>query len=218
MLLRMKNILLSASTLALLAAACADPVGDAPRAQVSAAPAAGAAAARAPLSKDAVRYTITPDTSKISFVGAKVTAKHDGGFQRFSGTVEQAGDQAKVDVEIDMTSVWTDTPKLTGHLQSPDLFDVAKHPTARFTSTSIKRAADGTATVEGDLTLHGVTKRISFPARVEATADAASAQAEFAINRKDFGIVYPGMPDDLIKDEVLLKLDVRAKRAVGSPS
>jgi hypothetical protein len=36
--------------------------------------------------------------------------------------------------------------------------------------------------------------------------------AEFAINRKDFGIVYPGMPDDLIKDDVLLKLHIRANR------
>jgi hypothetical protein len=47
------------------------------------------------------------------------------------------------------------------------------------------------------------------------TADQVDADAEFAINRKDFGLVYPGMPDDLIKDEVLIKLQIHAKKSPG---
>ncbi len=113
---------------------------------------------------------------------------------------------------------YTDNPKLTGHLQSADFFDVAKFPTARFTSTSIAQGKDGTTTVTGDLTMHGVTQRISFPAQVTQSGDLATATAAFGINRKDFGLVYPGMPDDLIKDEVLLKLDVQARRGSGPRS
>ena len=64
----------------------------------------------------------------------------------------------------------------------------------------------------GNLELHGVTKSIKFPATVKASGDSVEVDAEFAINRKDFGVVYPGMPDDLIKDDVLLKLHVRAHR------
>jgi polyisoprenoid-binding protein YceI len=100
-----------------------------------------------------------------------------------------------------------------GHLKSPDFFDVAQFPTATFTSTAIKAGAEGgaTHTVTGTLDLHGVKKSITFPATIAVGADTVSVKSEFAINRKDFNIVYPGKPDDLIKDEVLLKLDIAAK-------
>jgi polyisoprenoid-binding protein YceI len=62
------------------------------------------------------------------------------------------------------------------------------------------------------MTLHGVTKRIGFPADITLTDAGADVTAEFALNRKDFGIVYPGKPDDLIADNVLLKLSVHAKK------
>lgn len=204
----------AASALAL--AGCSDPVGDKPRATVSEAKAPAAApAGESDTPKDLVRYAFTQDGSAIGFVGAKVTGKHDGGFKAFSGTVEATAGKlegAKVDVEIDMASIFTDTERLTGHLKSADFFEVEKFPKSRFTSTSITRNDDGTSTVTGNLTLHGVTKQISFPARISVEGDTATAKAEFGINRKDFGIVYPGKPDDLIKDEVLLKLDVSAKR------
>ena len=49
-------------------------------------------------------------------------------------------------------------------------------------------------------------------------ASSVDADAEFAINRKDFGVVYPGMPDDLIKDDVLIKLKLHGiKVPVASP-
>jgi polyisoprenoid-binding protein YceI len=67
--------------------------------------------------------------------------------------------------------------------------------------------------VTGNLELHGVTKSITFPATITVQGDAVTVKADFAINRKDFGIVYPGKPDDLIKDEVLLKLNIAGKKA-----
>ena len=60
-----------------------------------------------------------------------------------------------------------------------------------------------------------VKKTISFPATITVGADAASGTAEFVINRKDFGIVYPGKQDDLIRDDVLLKLSLKAPRKKG---
>lgn len=226
---RMKHQLLLASAVLSVAVvgACSDPVGDAPRATVTTpttTPPATTPPATTPPptttttpAAGTTRYVFADDGTQqgatVSFVGAKVTGKHAGGFKKVNGTIDVAGDVATVDVTIDMASVFTDNEKLTGHLQTPDLFDVAKFPTARFTSKSITKNADGTSTVSGDFTLHGVTKTISFPATVAVTADGATAQAAFGINRKDFGIVYPGKPDDLINDEVLLKLDVKAKKA-----
>lgn len=174
-------------------------------------------AAAQPSSIKGVAYKIGPADSKIDFVGAKLTGKHDGSFSVFTGTVTvPAGDPLKgsVAVEIETASLKSDSEKLTGHLKSADFFDVAKHPKARFSSTAVKAGGDKGAshTITGNLELHGVTKGISFPANIRMVGDKVEVDAEFAINRKDFGIVYPGMPDDLIKDDVLIKLTVRAPK------
>jgi polyisoprenoid-binding protein YceI len=169
-------------------------------------------------STGAAKLTFSHEGSKLEFVGAKVTGKHDGSFGVFSGTIDWVDanpEKSTVKVEIDTKSIRADNPKLTTHLMTPDLLDVEKYPKASFESTSIKAGGEGgaTHTLTGNFTLHGVTKSISFPAKVNGRADGADVDAEFAINRKDFGITYPGMPDDLIKDEVLIKLQIRAKQA-----
>jgi polyisoprenoid-binding protein YceI len=125
------------------------------------------------------------------------------------------GDVTKgsVSLEVDTTSVVTDTERLTTHLKSQDFFDVATYPKATFASTSVvaDTARGGTHVITGNLDLHGVTKSISFPATVRVTSSGVEADAEFALNRKDFSIAYAGMPDDLIKDDVLMKIKLRAK-------
>lgn len=171
----------------------------------SAAPAAGASAT----------YVFSNQNSELNFVGAKVTKKHDGKFGTFNGTVtlvDSDPTKSSVKVEVDMATISSDDEKLTGHLKSPDFFDVAKFPKATFTSTSIKAggANGATHTVTGNLEMHGVTKSITFPATIRTTPAGVETDAEFGINRKDFGVVYPGMPDDLIKDEVLIRLKLRA--------
>ena len=62
----------------------------------------------------------------------------------------------------------------------------------------------------GNLDLHGVTKSISFPADIQISDNEVAVKAEFAINRKDFNINYPGRPNDLIRDNVVIKLDLKA--------
>ncbi len=211
----MKNSLLASAVLPLLLTACADAVGDKPHAKVEAAKTAPVAVAAPAPAKDGTRYAITPDGSSIGFVAAKVTKTEAGSFGVFRGSITAPTDKpqdAAVDVEIDMDSIQTGSPRLTQHLKTPDFFDTAQFPKARFTSTSMAPNADGTVTVTGDLTMHGVTKRISFPATVGIVGDTATAKAEFAINRQDFKVAYRGAPDDLVKDDVLLKLDVKAKR------
>jgi polyisoprenoid-binding protein YceI len=157
---------------------------------------------------------INPSNSKIEFVGAKVTASHPGGFTDFAGEVDLADpiEQSRIRVTIQTESIFADKEKLTKHLKSPDFFDVTKFPTATFESTEIKKEGEG-HTISGDLTLHGVTKRISFPATISANDSQVDATAEFSINRKDFGIMYPGMPDDLIRDLVVIKLSLKLPRA-----
>ncbi len=173
----------------------------------------GAAPSGEPDEATAGSLAINPSNSKIGFVGAKVTGSHVGGFTGFSGKVD-VGDpieSSSIELTIQTASLFADKEKLTKHLKSPDFFDVGKFPTATFRSTEIKKDGAG-HTISGDLTLHGVTKRVSFPASISATDSEVSANAEFSINRQDFGIAYPGMPDDLIRDLVVIKLSLNLPR------
>ena len=206
------------AALALLAAAagCEEPGAGSPVAVVGTSSSATSTASASPA---AGTQTLALDavTSKLTFVAAKVSMKHEGGFAAFTGAIDLVPDRpeaSRIRIAIDTSSVWTDTPMLTGHVKSPDFFDVEKFPSATFTSTTLAApvAAGGDWTITGDLNLHGVTKSISFPAKVTIDASAVRATSEFTINRKDFGIVYPGAPDDLISDAVLIRLDVRAPR------
>lgn len=167
-----------------------------------------------------VKYTFDQAASKVSWVGSKVTGKHDGGFGTFKGTVDVvdgAPEKSKVDVQIDADSLTSDTEKLTGHLKSPAFFDVKTHPTATFVSTEIKKGGDrgATHTITGNLTIKGITKAVTFPATINLAGDAANVDAEFAINRRDFSLNYAGMPNDLIRDDVVIKLVIRAKKAAA---
>jgi len=198
--------------LTLIAVACSDPAANKPKASVgNAAPESGAA------KTGGETLTISPENSKVDFVAAKVTRSHNGAFKQFSGTVDlvnNSAEQSIVTINIDTASVTTDDDQLTGHLKTADFFDVAKYPKATFVSTKIEpNTANGaTHTITGNFDLHGVKKSISFPATIQVSPDSVSANAEFSINRKDFGINYPGKADDLIRDGVVIKLTIKAPR------
>jgi len=154
---------------------------------------------------------ITPENTKIEFVGAKVTRSHEGGFTKFAGAVDVRDplEDSVIEITIETASLYADRDKLTKHLKSPDFFDVAKYPSAKFRSTKITKTGAGHM-ITGDLTLHGQTKSITFPATFSQGADGGiSGTAGFAIDRQDFGITYPGMPDDLIRDKVVIKLNLK---------
>lgn len=155
--------------------------------------------------------TADPKASSIGFVGAKITGDHKGEFKTFAGEATVAGTVPQaVKFTIEMNSVTSDADDLTKHLMGDDFFAVDKFPKAEFSSTAIAAKTDGAANYEitGDLDLHGVKKSITFPATISVDDRGAKGTAEFKINRKDFKIEYPGKPDDLIKDEVLLKISL----------
>jgi len=185
--------------------------GDASRTGAPSAGAGGGVELKAP---PAGALVLNPENTKIEFVGTKPDGRHEGGFKNFKGGVELPGNDAsaaKISVDIDTTSLYADNPKLTGHLKTPDFFDVKTHPKASFVTTAIKpdAAGGGTHTVTGDLTLHGVTKSISFPATIDLKPDAFSLNSEFKINRGDFGMTYGAGKVD---DPVTIKVSLRAPR------
>lgn len=194
-----------------------DPAKGKVQAKVSE-PAVASAPSPATPAGNAINYAFSQAGSKVQFVGAKVTKKHEGTIDSFSGVVqlvENEPTKSSVQAELNLDALTTDDAKLTKHLKSSDFFDVAKFPKATFKSTAIKAGGDNNAThtVTGNLELRGVTKQISFPARIKHSAEGVQVEAEFAINRRDFGIEYPGMANDLIKDDVLILLKLDAKKS-----
>jgi polyisoprenoid-binding protein YceI len=154
----------------------------------------GAEATPVPVQGGVVK--LTPQNTKIQFVCAHVGARPDprkGGFAKFAGEirVDPATKALKsVDIDIDTTSLSTEVgDKLTNHLKSPDFFEVRRYPSAHFESTKIVPAA-GAQQLTGKLTLHGVTKEISFPATVEVGPSGLTLRSEFTIDRLEFGINY----------------------------
>ena len=199
-----------------LSYACANPAANKPKATVAnAAPESGSAKPA-----NAETLIISPENSKVEFIAAKVTRSHNGSFKQFTGAIDLVNNSvadSRVMIDIQMSSVVTDEDDLTKHLQTPDFFDVAKYPKATFTSTKIVPIlSPGTSgvsyDVSGNFDLHGIKKTITFPATIEVAPDSVSVNAEFAINRKDFGIVFQNKADDLIRDGVVIKLTLKAPR------
>lgn len=192
--------------LTLLVFGCSNPADDKTEAVV------GDAVPVPEISEDAMVFVVDSDQSFVNFVGSKITGSHNGGFHQFDGTIEVVDNDptaSSVTFNIDTTSLWADDDRLTKHLKSPDFFEVEAHPQAVFESTSIEVSDDG-YTVTGNLDLHGISKSVSFPAWIEVSPDSVRIEAEFFIQRFDFDLVYPGKPDDLIRDEVVIHFELIA--------
>lgn len=217
--------LLAALAVALPLAACAD-VGDAPEA-VTEAPAAGDATGDAALTFTGTAWPIVASDSTVTWTAAKITRSHVGGFQTVTGTIYvDGGVVTGADVRIDATSITSDDDNLTGHLKSPDFFDVATYPEARFQTTTLRPVAASdslgdddptTHLVTGPLTMHGQTRTVTFPAVVTLDGDRATVEAAFLIDRTEWGLAYPGRRDDLINEQVRIALDVAAAPAGAQP-
>jgi polyisoprenoid-binding protein YceI len=122
-----------------------------------------------------------------------------GSFDSFTGSVnldDKDITKSTIEVTIDATSVNTNEPKRDTHLKSPDFFDVAKYPTAKFVSRKVEKTAGGLKII-GDLTMKDVTKEVTLavdgptPTIKDMMGNqrmGASAQA--TINRNDWGVSW----------------------------
>jgi polyisoprenoid-binding protein YceI len=143
-------------------------------------------------------YGIDPAHTSVEFsVKHLVISKVRGRFSGISGTISLADSNvpAAVDVEIDATSVDTREAQRDGHLKSPDFLDAEKFPALIYKSTRISGAGPQ-FTIDGQLTLHGVTKPVSLSATVDGRTtdpwgnDRIAYSAEGTIDRRDFGLVW----------------------------
>jgi len=144
-----------------------------------------------------------------------------GEFTKLAGGLDIVGNDpttAKVSVTIDAASVNTREPKRDDHLRSADFFDVAKFPTLTFVSRKIESGGEGRLKVTGDLTIHGVTKEVTFdvdsltpPMKDPWGGTRVGAHAAATIDRKEFGLVWNKALEAggvLVGDDVKISIDV----------
>jgi polyisoprenoid-binding protein YceI len=144
-------------------------------------------------------YALSKTHSTLSFTATKwMVFKEEGLFQEFSGTLTYSvvdPAKCKIDVTVQAASLDTRSPGRDKVLRSDDFFEVEKFPTLSFRSTGVKATGKETFDVEGDLTIHGVTKHITVPARVigvrvmPGIGDFAGFETTFNIDRRDFGVL-----------------------------
>ncbi|WP_005037912.1 YceI family protein [Holophaga foetida] len=161
-------------------------------------------------------YTIDAVHSEVGFRIRHLVSKTPGRFTRFQGTIrvdEKQLSQSAVDVVIETASINTDNEARDKHLRSPDFFDVEKFPAITFRSVAVKEVGKGRLQVLGDLTMRGVSRRITIPVGILGTMKGAQNETRggfegaVTLNRNDFGITkFPGM----LGDDVDITLNIEA--------
>ena len=129
-------------------------------------------------------------------------------------TLDKAARTGSVDVTIDTTSVNTGYPLFNQHIQGEDFFDTAKYPTITYKSTKVNFDGDKPATIEGNLTLKGVTKPVTLTVTSFQTMphpmvkkDALGANAYTTVKRTDFNM---GKNAPYVGDEVRIDIAIEA--------
>ncbi len=168
-------------------------------------------------------WTIDPAHSVAEFkVKHMMISNVKGRFTRISGTLvldEQQPANSRVEAQIEAASISTGDEQRDGHLKSADFFDAEKYPALSFKSTSVKPEGDGEAKVTGELTIHGVTRPVTFnvegptaPAKDTWGNTRVGVAATTKINRKDFGLTWNAALETggiLVGDEVTISLEAQ---------
>ena len=167
-------------------------------------------------------YNIDPSHSNVGFeVKHMGIATVRGAFKKFEGTVE-AGDNLTLKGTVETSSVDTGDENRDGHLQGPEFFDAAQYPQITFTSTGAEAGADGKLTLNGDITIKGITKPIVLTGAVgEGGEDPWGNQrigfeVEGKIDRREFELKWnQTLPNGnlLVSHEVKLIISVSAVKA-----
>jgi polyisoprenoid-binding protein YceI len=172
-------------------------------------------------------WNIDPAHSVAEFkVKHMMISNVKGQFSKLSGALihdESNHGNSRVDVSIEAASIHTGDAQRDGHLKSPDFFDVEKFPALTFKSQNVRVVRNGELSVEGDLTIHGVTRKVNFdvegptpPSKDPWGNTRIAVSATTKINRKDFGLTWNAALETggiLVGEDVTITLEVQFVKA-----
>jgi polyisoprenoid-binding protein YceI len=183
--------------------------------------------AAAPVQTPTTTWNIDPAHSIAEFkVKHMMIANVKGQFSKVSGALildESDLANSRVEASIEAASIHTRDDQRDAHLKSADFFDIGNFPTLTFKSSRISIVKDGELSVEGELTIRGVTRNIRFAVQgpTPPTKDPwgntrVAISAITKINRRDFGLIWNAALETggiLVGDEVTITLDVEFVKA-----
>jgi polyisoprenoid-binding protein YceI len=170
-------------------------------------------------------WQVDPVHSSVEFhVKHLGIATVKGHFNEFEGTLEVTPEGVNAHGSVKTASVDTRQAQRDDHLRSPDFFDAPTYPEITFQSSSITPKDEDTFAIEGELTIHGVTRPISLDATLEGTETDGQGNprvglsATAQINRSDFDIKFNaalGSGNAMVADKVKILLDISAVGAAA---
>ncbi len=150
-------------------------------------------------------WKVDQSHSNVLFtVDHMVISEVTGYFKVFDGTVTASKpdwSDAQIDFSVDVASINTDNERRDNHLRSEDFFDAAKYPKATFKASGMKKVGDNRYQLTGDLTIRGITKKVTWTVRFKGTTKdpwgntRAGFIAETTINRFDFGLKWNNLTE-----------------------
>lgn len=157
----------------------------------------------------AQEYAPTDEGSEVTFSIKNFGLNVAGSFKGLKGAIKfLPGNPAasSINVTVDAATVNTGNKARDRHLVKEEYFNAASYPTLKFVSVSIS-GKNGSYTVEGNLTIKGITKSISFPFTATATANGYRLQGQFRLNRKDFKV---GGNSWVLSNDLAVSLNIAA--------
>jgi polyisoprenoid-binding protein YceI len=178
---------------------------------------------------DPIVYKVDSDHSGVSFTIRHFVSNVPGRFKDFDGVIKydpQNPAASSVNFTIQAASIDTDNGDRDNHLKGPDFFDVQKFPTLTFSSTSVKAVDADTLEVTGEMTMKGVTKKVTVPVELLGSAktprgEKAGFETSFKLDRKEYGITWNRALDTggaLLGDDVKINISVEADRQPEQPA
>lgn len=181
--------------------------------------------AEAAMAGEGVNYVVNVQQSTIEWTGSKPTGTHNGTITIKEGFITLANngitggefviDMASI-VVLDLTDAKMNSD-LTGHLLSPDFFDVATYPSAKFVITASEDLGNDTHRITGNLSMKDAERSISFNALVSANGQSLNATSvPFVIDRAEWNVKYgsrkffDNLKDNFINDEIGLTIKLVA--------
>ena len=159
-------------------------------------------------------WSLDKSHSKLAFAISHMTISEvEGGFKSFDAKITASKEDFSdgvVELTAEIASITTDNEGRDKHLQSPDYFDAAKYTQLTFKSKSFTKVGDKKYKVEGDLTMHGITKTVVLDVVLNGTVEhpyskktVAGFKVTGTLKRTDFGIAT-GTPAAMLGDEITI--------------
>jgi len=172
------------------------------------------------------KWNVDPTHSNVKFsVSHMVISEVEGSFTGFEGTLDAPGadfNNATINFSVNVGTVNTNSEQRDGHLKSADFFDAAKYPAMTFKSTSFKKTSGNNYQLVGNLTIKGVTKKVTFDVTYGGTVKdpygniKAGFKAKSSIKRMEYGLTWSTLTEAggmVVGDDVAIMLNIELAKA-----